>query len=103
MVVCPACNAQPGRPCTAPTINSRRDVKYFHNSREVIAADTPSVGEKVAAALAAYDEIRDDYAALPESQQEGRAYEDYEDALLQSAHDMAEVLRLAGKAMGWIS
>lgn len=32
-VVCPACNAQPGAPCTQPTNNGRVDVSWFHNPR----------------------------------------------------------------------
>lgn len=31
---CPACNAAPGRPCTAPTDASRRPVGWYHLSRE---------------------------------------------------------------------
>lgn len=30
---CPACQAPPGRPCSAPTDSGRRDVDWFHNSR----------------------------------------------------------------------
>lgn len=32
-VVCPACNARPGKPCTAPTDTSRRPVGWMHASR----------------------------------------------------------------------
>jgi hypothetical protein len=32
--VCPACQAQPGKPCTQPTENSRRPVTWFHLMRE---------------------------------------------------------------------
>lgn len=31
---CPACNAAPGKPCTAPTDASRRPVGWHHLSRE---------------------------------------------------------------------
>lgn len=31
--VCPACNARPGKPCTAPTDTSRRPVGWMHASR----------------------------------------------------------------------
>lgn len=31
---CPACNAKPGEPCTAPTNTSRRAVTWFHTARE---------------------------------------------------------------------
>lgn len=33
-VACPACGAQPGQPCNAPTDGSRRDVTWFHIKRE---------------------------------------------------------------------
>jgi hypothetical protein len=32
-VVCPACNAQAGEPCTSPNDTGRRDVKWDHMSR----------------------------------------------------------------------
>ena len=32
---CPACNANPGEPCTAPTDTSRRPVGWLHASREI--------------------------------------------------------------------
>jgi len=32
-VACPACNARPGRPCTAPTDAARRPVTWFHFAR----------------------------------------------------------------------
>lgn len=31
---CPACFARPGEPCHTPTGSGRRDVKWFHLSRE---------------------------------------------------------------------
>jgi hypothetical protein len=31
---CPACNAAPGSPCTAPTDTSRRPVGWIHSARE---------------------------------------------------------------------
>jgi hypothetical protein len=31
--VCPACNAQPGKPCTTPTDTGRRAVAWFHYAR----------------------------------------------------------------------
>jgi hypothetical protein len=31
--VCPTCNAQPGEPCTQPTNNSRRPVRWYHFKR----------------------------------------------------------------------
>jgi hypothetical protein len=37
--VCPNCNAQPGQPCTTPTINSREPVRWFHLSRERLAKE----------------------------------------------------------------
>lgn len=36
-VACPACNAQPGNPCTAPTSFGRRTVTWVHSSREDLA------------------------------------------------------------------
>lgn len=33
-VICPACNAQPGRPCTQPTNTGRREVSWVHDARE---------------------------------------------------------------------
>lgn len=32
-LACPACNAQPGKPCTAPTDTSHRAVGWMHASR----------------------------------------------------------------------
>lgn len=32
-VICPACNAQPGNPCTQPDDRSRHSVKFFHYTR----------------------------------------------------------------------
>lgn len=32
--VCPNCNAMPGEPCTQPTNESRRAVRWFHFARE---------------------------------------------------------------------
>lgn len=31
---CPACQARAGMPCTVPTDNARRPVKWFHLARE---------------------------------------------------------------------
>lgn len=31
---CPACHAKPMEPCTVPTGNGRREVKWFHLQRE---------------------------------------------------------------------
>ena len=31
---CPACNSSPGEPCTAPTSNSRREVRWIHSARQ---------------------------------------------------------------------
>lgn len=40
-VTCPACNAQPGRPCTQPTDNTRKPVTWVHLSRQdAYSADT---------------------------------------------------------------
>lgn len=36
-ITCPACNAQPGHPCTQPTDNDRRTVTWFHFAREAAA------------------------------------------------------------------
>lgn len=36
--VCPACNAQPGEPCTQPTDTGRRKVAYHHLAREEAAS-----------------------------------------------------------------
>lgn len=44
-------------------------------------------------ALAQYDENERDYHALPEREQEGRNYEDYEDNKLAAADSLAEALR----------
>lgn len=33
--VCPACNAQPGYPCTTPSDKVRRPVSWTHFAREV--------------------------------------------------------------------
>lgn len=32
--VCPACNAQVGKPCTAPTDTGRREVRWYHYARQ---------------------------------------------------------------------
>lgn len=37
--VCPACNAQPGKPCTQPTDNSRTNVSWLHYARTTLAYD----------------------------------------------------------------
>lgn len=31
---CPACRARGDQPCTTPTDNGRREVKWFHHARE---------------------------------------------------------------------
>jgi hypothetical protein len=36
-VHCPACNALPGQPCTAPTVEGRRAVQWVHNARRDLA------------------------------------------------------------------
>jgi hypothetical protein len=35
--VCPACHAQPGKPCSAPTVEGRRAVSWVHNARRDLA------------------------------------------------------------------
>jgi hypothetical protein len=32
-MVCPACNAQPGKPCTQSTNNNRVPVRWYHLAR----------------------------------------------------------------------
>ena len=34
---CPACQALPGSRCTAPTVEGRRPVPWFHNARTDLA------------------------------------------------------------------
>lgn len=41
-VICPACNAQVGHPCTQPTDRSRNPVKFFHYSRIELALEPPT-------------------------------------------------------------
>lgn len=36
-VVCPACHAGVGSPCTAPTVAGRATVHWFHNARRDLA------------------------------------------------------------------
>jgi hypothetical protein len=43
--------------------------------------------------LAEYAQITDAYQALPAEEQEGKAYEEYEDALLKLVHAFAEEVR----------
>lgn len=38
-VACPACNAQPSQPCTAPTVEGRRPVSWVHMARQDRAED----------------------------------------------------------------
>lgn len=38
-VACPACNAEKGKPCTAPTNTGRRIVAWFHHSRTDLARE----------------------------------------------------------------
>jgi hypothetical protein len=38
-VPCPACFVPAGEPCTAPTDTSRRNVTWFHHSREAAAQE----------------------------------------------------------------
>lgn len=60
-ITCPACNAQPGHPCTAPTTNGRREVTWVHSSRTDEAEDwtpsdrLPNSAEAIARALGARD------------------------------------------------
>lgn len=44
-------------------------------------------------ALATYDSNEDTYHALPDAEQEGKNYEDYEDGILANVHDLAAALR----------
>jgi hypothetical protein len=37
--VCPACNAQAGKPCSQPTDDSRKTVCWYHVSREAEAVE----------------------------------------------------------------
>ena len=41
-VICPACNAQEGQPCTQPTDRSRNPVKFFHYPRVELALEPPT-------------------------------------------------------------
>jgi hypothetical protein len=41
-VACPNCHARPGEPCTQPTESGRRNVPWFHLSREL----TPAAGAR---------------------------------------------------------
>ncbi|CAM5530369.1 hypothetical protein [Leifsonia shinshuensis] len=52
----------------------------------------PEVRQSLAAAREAYWETRAAYAALPESEQDGREYEYYEDGLLDCAHSFADAV-----------
>ena len=36
---CPTCNAHPGDPCTRPTSTGRRNVTWFHDSRQIEARE----------------------------------------------------------------
>lgn len=36
---CPACQAHPEEPCTAPTDTSRRPVRWFHHARVSLARE----------------------------------------------------------------
>ena len=38
-VACPACQAQPGQPCTTPTDTSRKPMKRYHRAREDAVAN----------------------------------------------------------------
>ena len=38
-VVCPACNAQPGKACTQPTDRARRPVRWTHFARQRLYED----------------------------------------------------------------
>lgn len=40
-VICPACNAQVGHPCTQPDDRSRHNVKFFHFARLELANNPP--------------------------------------------------------------
>lgn len=37
LVVCPNCNAQPGKACTQPDDDGRHAVNWFHLAREAVA------------------------------------------------------------------
>lgn len=49
MVVCPACNAQPGQRCTVETPSARRAVTWHHWSRINLAGVQPDAGALVCA------------------------------------------------------
>ncbi len=38
-VACPACQAPPGQPCTAPTVSGRTPVVWVHSARQDRAED----------------------------------------------------------------
>lgn len=46
LVPCPVCNAAVGRPCNAPTETGRRDVRWFHSSRENTASGWTKADDK---------------------------------------------------------
>ena len=36
---CPACASQPGEPCTTPTDNGQKRVRWYHYSRSALVMD----------------------------------------------------------------
>jgi hypothetical protein len=53
----------------------------------------PPLSHRITAALESYEGTIETYAQLPEAEQIGRNYEDYEDSLLDLAHLFADLLK----------
>lgn len=56
----------------------------------------------IANTLESYKEAHGTYHDLPDAQQEGKAYEDYEDAMLAAVHDLADYADTASKILARI-